>query len=66
MLYEELLGHFGGLSKAARALKMKKQTVHSWKARGAIPFEAQFLIQLKTKGQLKADMRELERKAKAA
>lgn len=62
MLYEELLSHYGGLSKAARALKMRKQTVHSWKSRGAIPFEAQFRIQLKTKGRLRADLKELERK----
>ena len=66
MLYEELLSHFGGLSKAARALKIRKQTVHSWKARGAIPFEAQFRIQLKTKGRLRADLSELERKSRSS
>ena len=53
MSYDELLENYGGLSKAARALGISKQTVHRWKAAG-IPFEAQFNIQIKTKGRLKA------------
>lgn len=66
MLYEELIDHFGGLTKAAKALELSKQTVHGWKARGAIPFEAQFRIQLKTKHRLKASLSEVGRKKKAA
>lgn len=66
MLYRDLLQHFGGLSKAAKALEFSKQTIHSWKARGSIPFEAQFRIQLKTRGRLKASLDELVRKRRAA
>jgi hypothetical protein len=66
MYYDDLLDHFGGLSKAAKALGFSRQTVHGWKIRGSIPFEAQFRIQLKTKGRLKADLRNLERKARKA
>lgn len=62
MLYKELIEHFGGLSKAARALDFSKQTVHGWGKRGSIPFEAQFRIQLKTKGMFTASLKELSKK----
>lgn len=58
MTYEDLIETYGGLSKAARALGLAKQTVHRWKG-GGIPFEKQFIIQMKTKGRLKARMPEL-------
>lgn len=55
MTYDDLVDTYGGLSKAARALGLAKQTVHRWRDSG-IPFEKQFIIQMKTKGRLKADM----------
>jgi hypothetical protein len=55
MDYENLIGHFGSCTKAARALGFAKQTVHRWKD-GGIPFEKQFIIQMRTKGKLKATM----------
>ncbi len=61
MVYKDVVEHFGGLSKAARALKLPRQTIHAWK-RKHIPFEQQFRIQLKTKGHLKASLRELLKK----
>lgn len=66
MAYDELIEHFGGLTKAAKALDLSKQTIHSWKDRGSIPFEAQFRIQLKTKGRLTASLSRLEKRGKAA
>ena len=66
MLYDELLQHFGGLTRAAEALGYRKQTIHSWKVRGSIPFDHQYRIQMKTRGRLRADLRELDRKIKVA
>lgn len=54
MTYKEVVKHFGSASKAARALSYSRQAVSDWKKNGRIPFEAQFLIQLKTNGCLKA------------
>jgi hypothetical protein len=59
MRYEELIDHYGGLTKAAEALDVAKQTIHSWKGRGSIPFDAQFYIQIKTKGRLKLSLSDL-------
>ena len=56
MNYQKLIEHFGGsCTKAAHALGLSKQTVNAWKDRG-IPFEKQFIIQMKTKGRLKAEL----------
>lgn len=57
MTYDDLLEHYGSLTKAADALDLAKQTVHRWKA-GEIPFRAQFIIQMKTNGKLKAKLPE--------
>lgn len=61
MTYEDVIENYGGLSKAARALGLAKQTVHRWKG-GGIPFEKQFIIQMKTKGRLKAKLPEMNGK----
>lgn len=53
MTYDDLVSLYGNGNKAAKALGKSRQTVHQWKARG-IPFEAQYRIQLATKGKLKA------------
>lgn len=55
MTHQDLVELYGNANKAAKALGYARQTVSQWKARG-IPFEAQFRIQLKTKGRLKAAM----------
>lgn len=56
MDYQELIDFYGGsCTKAAQALGLPKQTVNKWKDRD-IPFEQQFIIQMKTKGRLKAAM----------
>lgn len=55
MTYYDLVKLYGNGARAARALDYSRQAVHQWKARG-IPFEAQFRIQMKTKGRLKATL----------
>jgi hypothetical protein len=51
--YEDLVETYGNANRAAKALGFARQTISQWKSRG-IPFEAQYRIQLKTKGKLKA------------
>jgi hypothetical protein len=60
MTHHDLVDHFGNASKAAKALGYSRQAVSQWKDRG-IPFEAQYRIQMKTKGRLRADLNALER-----
>lgn len=55
MTYDDLVEKFGNGAAAARALGYSKQAVHGWKTRG-IPFEAQYRIQMKTKGRLRAEL----------
>jgi hypothetical protein len=55
MDYDALLAHFGGLTKAAKALKASKQTVHNWGARNAIPAPWQIRAANLSKGKLKPD-----------
>jgi hypothetical protein len=43
MTYNEIVGHYGGLSKAAKALDMSKQRIHAWK-RIRIPSDIQIRI----------------------
>lgn len=55
MDYEDVVKHFGTCAKAAKELGLRRQTVHRWKEIG-ITFEKQFIIQMKTKGKLKAQL----------
>lgn len=64
MTHQDLVDEFGGGSKAAKALGYSRQAVSQWKTKG-IPFEAQFRIQMKTKGRLKADLSSLEKRQAA-
>ena len=57
MVYDDVVKEFGTASKASRALGISKQAVSQWKRRG-IPFEAQYRIQLKLRGKLKAELPE--------
>jgi hypothetical protein len=52
--YNDVVKFYGTASKASRATGVSKQAISSWKVRGRIPFEAQYKIQLKTRGKLKA------------
>jgi hypothetical protein len=66
MTYQDVVEFFGNASKAAEALGCARQTVSQWKVRGSIPFEAQFRIQIKTRGRLKADLSSLDRPEREA
>ena len=55
MTYEQLVGHYRGLTKAAQALGLKRQTVHAWGIRKHIPSRWQIEIEGKTDGRLRAD-----------
>jgi len=55
MKYQDLVGHFGGLSKAAQVLGLSRQTVHAWKTRKRIPARWQVKAEAMTDGQLRAD-----------
>lgn len=54
MKYEQVVAHFGGVSKTAQALGLIKQTVHAWGIRKRIPAKWQLKIEVKTG--LKADV----------
>lgn len=55
MKYEQVVGYFGGLTKAADALEVDRRLVHSWGARGRIPSLWQLKIEVLTAGGLPAD-----------
>ncbi|HZM36004.1 MAG TPA: Cro/CI family transcriptional regulator [Burkholderiales bacterium] len=57
MRYEEVVAHFGGVTKTAQALETKKQVVHHWSDHARIPSKWQLKIQRRTRGRLKADKR---------
>lgn len=55
MNYEQLVGHFGGPTKAADALGIEdRRTVHAWKER-RIPSKWQMKAQVISEGKLQAD-----------
>ena len=54
MRYYQVVGHFGGLTKAGNALGLDRRRVHEWKKRG-IPSFWQLKIEHVTDGDLQAD-----------
>lgn len=54
MTYEDLIGHYGRPSDAARALEVDRRLVDSWK-KGRIPTAHQLKAQHLTAGALQAD-----------
>ena len=55
MNYFQLETHFRGLTSAAQALGLNRQTVHAWKARKRIPSRWQLKAAVLSGGKLKAD-----------
>ena len=55
MKHDRVIKHFGGLSKTAQALGLKRQTVHAWCVRKRIPARWQLRIESLSDGALKAD-----------
>lgn len=54
MQYDELVAHFGGLSKAAAALELDRRAVNAWSKR-RIPSKWQMKAESVTDGKLRAD-----------
>lgn len=54
MEYQALIEHFGGVTKAAKALGLAKQTVDSWSAR-RIPTKHQLKASVLSGNKLKID-----------
>lgn len=55
MNYKQVVSYFGGLSKAACALGIKRQNVNNWKQRGRIPSRWQMRVESLSEGKLRAD-----------
>jgi len=53
----QVIKHFGSKAKAARGLGVCASAISKWLARGAIPIDKQYRIQVLTAGKLKADTR---------
>lgn len=54
MTFNDVVSHFGGLTKASRAIRIKPSSVFIWQTR-RVPDYRQFQIEKLTKGALKAD-----------
>lgn len=54
MRVAELYEYFGNWSVAARELKVSPSNIQYWREKGYIPYNAQLMIERKTKGALKA------------
>lgn len=65
MTPKDLIDYFGGISKAARALGCKPQTIHDWIDSGQVPEGRQYQAELATGGQLRAARPALREEPKA-
>lgn len=54
-MIEQVIEHFGGVTKTARALGVTSQAVSQWRAAGMVPEMRAYQIELKTKGKFKAE-----------
>ena len=55
MTYADLREHYGTAAMAARKLGISRPLLSMWKKRGEIPVGRQALIQIQTRGRLRAD-----------
>lgn len=55
MNYKQVVRHFGGLTKTAQALGLKRQNVHNWGQRERVPARWQVKIEHLSCGALRAD-----------
>lgn len=53
MTYKQIIKHFGGVSKTARALRMTRAGVYRWREHG-VPYRIQLLMEQVSKCSLKA------------
>jgi hypothetical protein len=62
MDYNDIVTHYGSAAQAAEKLGVGATALANWKARGFVPLGTQALIQIKTRGRLKMDQPEEERR----
>lgn len=55
MTYDQIVAYYGTEAKAAKKLGFTPQALNLWKHGGGVPHRTQELIELKTRGKLKAD-----------
>ena len=55
MTYDQLIEHYGTASKAAKKLGLTENAIYQWKCRKKIPWSSQAVIQIRSKGRLRAD-----------
>lgn len=55
MTPNQVIEHFDGIPKAAKALGITYQAIQQWILKGEVPEGRQYQIELLTNGQLKAD-----------
>jgi hypothetical protein len=54
MTLDQVLDHYGGITRTADALAISYQAVHQWADKGEVPAGRQWEIQAQTKGKLTA------------
>lgn len=57
MTTQDVLDHFDGIAKTAKALDISYQAVRQWVDKGEVPEGRQWQIQAISRGKLKADQR---------
>lgn len=54
MTYDEIIGYFGSVAEAAESLHLSDKAIYKWKTKAIDPLR-QCMIELATRGELKAD-----------
>ena len=54
MTVNQVVRHYGGVTKAANALKVSRQIIQYWKRHDRIPLKTQGYIELQSQGALKS------------
>jgi len=55
MDYQQLIEFYGTAREAARKLQVTESAIAQWKIRGRIPEGSQAIIQIRSRGRLRAD-----------
>jgi hypothetical protein len=55
MNYDDIIRHYGSAAKAARKLPYGPTAIANWKARKAVPIPTQHVIQVLSRGKLRAE-----------
>lgn len=60
MTFDQIASYFGGVTKAAKEIKVSRQTVHRWKTHG-VPVLQQLHIQKLARGEIRADPKKVSK-----